>query len=366
MSLGAPRLMTRVIVATSVVFLVPAIIAATIYTTKLREDMERIALDRLEERGEYAADYLARLLYKEWSKVESIAGSLDLSEPAKISARFAEIVQVDRRFSSFDLADLSGKVIASSANLYKGGGVTNELWFRRGLEGPFIGDPEDDPTLTALVPARVGHASRFIEFALPVKKPNGDVAGVLGVHVEWFWVRDLLGVLRMDDAQAILLSRDRKVLYTPKNMDEKSILMTPAFAASQVARVSRLERDPSGAAFLTVVVPNIRYKGLPDLGWSLVVRQDVAQGFAFMKSLFRRLWTAIGLAAAVTLMGVCVMAWCIARPLEDIASFAVKLSENKNAGPPPEPTGCLETRQLTTALAVLQSRLETKEGRAAP
>jgi hypothetical protein len=60
------------------------------------------------------------------------------------------------------------------------------------------------------------------------------------------------------------------------------------------------------------------------------------------------------------------MAWWISRPVAAVADFAVRLAESQNAGPPPEPKGCLEARQLTVALAALQSRLETKMDESCP
>jgi len=133
--------------------------------------------------------------------------------------------------------------------------------------------------------------------------------------------------------------------------------MLTAFKASEVSQVSRIELDPSGHPYLTVVIPEIKYQGLPDLGWSLAVHKDVDVAFLSMRGLFRLFWLALAAGMIVTLGGVYLLIRRAAGPIEATARFAAQLAAGEYGAEPPKIPGCREPKDTCLALIQLQSRL---------
>jgi hypothetical protein len=360
------RLGTYIMVMSSLVFLAATLAATLAYTSRLRTDLEDVALMRLEERGAFAANYVERFLFQEWDKVSALAKTVDLDNVQKLPGQFEAIVDRDHRFAEFTLADLSGKVLASSNSTLKNSNIADEPWFRGGLEGPSISSLHTDTQLAATLPASPDRSSSYLLFGIPVKGADGRIGAVLGAHIQWYWIRDLLSSLVAGDTQLLLFDRDRNILFAPGTLSEKAISTIPAFGAAEVTKVSRIETGPDGESYLTVAVNSAKYKTLPDLGWTFLVRQDAASALEFMRPLFQRLWIVVAWAAAITIIGMLLVAILAMRPLGNMARYAEALAKGENPGAPPEPRGCREAQTLAVALTALQSRLQSRTAAVAP
>jgi len=87
----------------------------------------------------------------------------------------------------------SGRVLAATAGVLEGESVSGRPWFASGLTGAFAGDVHDAVLLQrALRPNPGDEPLRLVDLALPLSDSTGNVVAVLGAHLDWIWILDLV------------------------------------------------------------------------------------------------------------------------------------------------------------------------------
>jgi HAMP domain-containing protein len=352
------RIGFRMIVVTggALLMLLPAFIAGWIYTGELQQEAESLVASSLRARGELGTEQIARRLYSLWQTVDRFARSVDLKAPQDMHRDVTLLANLDDRLSWLGVADVSGKVIAASGGTLEGEDVSQRLWFRRGLAGPFAGDVHE-PALLAKPRGPDNELLRFIDFAAPARGSDGSVVGVVGIHVNWDWVTNQLASLAGPGVEILLLSRDRQVLFGPADLVGKHLGIGGAVAAGQAKAFVRTERWPDGKDYMTAVIPLVQYRDLPNFGWSVIVRQDIQAALAPTRDLVRSFWTILGSAALVSLGLLYVGAGWLATPLRRLVEFGMRLSAGTADAPPYEETRYREAALLSAVLVRLQSQL---------
>jgi HAMP domain-containing protein len=351
------RIGFRMIVVTggALLMLLPAFIAGWIYTGELQQEAESLVASGLRARGELGTEQIARRLYSLWQTVDRFARSVDLKAPQDMHRDFSLLASLDDRLSWLGVADVSGKVIAASGGTLEGEDVSQRLWFRRGLAGPFAGDVHE-PALLAKPRGLGSELLRFIDFAAPARGSDGSVVGVVGIHVNWDWVTNQLASLAGPGVEILLVSRDRQVLFGPADLLGKHIGIGGAVAAGQAKAFVRAERWPDGRDYMTAVIPSVQYSDLPNFGWSVIVRQDIQAALAPTRDLVRSFWTILSSAALVSLGLLYVGAGWLATPLRRLVEFGTRLSAGTADAPPYEETRYREAALLSAVLVRLQSQ----------
>jgi HAMP domain-containing protein len=352
------RIGFRMIVVTggALLMLLPAFIAGWIYTGKLQQEAESLVASGLRARGELGTEQIARRLYSLWQTVDRFARSEDLKAPQDMHRDVTLLASLDDRLSWLGVADVSGKVIAASEGTLEGEDVSQRLWFRRGLAGPFAGDVHE-PALLAKPRGPDNEPLRFIDFAAPTHGLDGSVAGVVGIHVNWDWVTNQLASLAGPGVEILLLSRDRQVLFGPADLVGNHLGIGGAVAAGQAKAFVRAERWPDGKDYMTAVIPSVQYRDLPNFGWSVIVRQDIQAALAPTRDLVRSFWTILSSAALVSLGLLYVGAGWLATPLRRLVEFGTRLSAGTADAPPYEESRYREAALLSAVLVRLQSQL---------
>ena len=117
------------------------------------------------------------------------------------------------------IADAEGHVRQAVNGLLVNQSVSQRPWFQAGLRGEYTGDPHEAVLLAKLLPSSAsGEPLRFIDFAAPIRNPQGETIGVLGAHAHWRWVTQIVdsAVMQKDaipDIEALIVDFDGKVLY---------------------------------------------------------------------------------------------------------------------------------------------------------
>ncbi len=335
---------------------IPAVISGMQFTDAILRRAETSNASRLRDLGELAADQVGRRMHELWRDMEGMARMANIDAPDELRSQFSLLGEIDPRYSWIGAADVAGTVIAASRGMLEGKSVAERPWFRRGLEGPSAADVHGAALLADLMPP-TPEPRRFIDFALPIRGPQGEVTGVLGAHFDWNWVRENMGSFKTPGADILLVSRDRKVLYGPADLQDKALSVGSAVAASQATSIALDELWPDGRHYMTVVVPAVQHKNMPSFGWSLIVRAPAGDILQPSRAIVRSFWTMLGAGLLVSLVLLYVFTGWLATPIRHLAATAEKLANGSLKQPPYEETRYLEASRLSAALVRLQSML---------
>jgi len=348
-------LKTIIFLGGSLLMIAPALVAGVHFTGELQERVENSSTARLRAVGELASEQIGRRMHQLWQGVDSMARQADIEDGARMHREFSFLGGLDSRYSWIGAANIEGKVVAGLGGLLEGQDVSQRPWFRKGLKGPAAEDVHDAKLLEKLLPA-TDKARRFVDFSAPIRKPDGTVTGVLGAHFDWYWLKDNLESIRFPGAQFILMSRDRKVLSGPADIQDTILSVGSAIAAGQQTSVALTERWPDGKDYISVVVPAVQYKDMPSFGWSIIVRAPTDTVFENAKSIARSFWLTLGAGALAALVLLYLFADWIATPLRRALGSAERLVNGDVGEPPHEETRYAEASRLSSVIVRLQSR----------
>ena len=354
-------LRTMVFAGGAFLMLVPALIAGTFYTGALQRHAEALLIEKLTSRGELSAALLARRLHQLWQEIEGLSNTIDLQAMPKVRQDIDFVSQLDRRYSWLGVADVEGKVLASTRGMLEGESVAQRPWFRRGLTGPTAIDVHEAQLLARLMPA-APEPYHFIDFASPLRR-GAQITGVIGAHLDWRWVVDNLKSLQAPGIDIVMLSRDKVVLFGPPELLNKPLSIGSAQAANWVTSAVLDERWPDGRNYVTVIVPTVGHEDLPSFGWSLLIRQDMDQALGPTRELVRSFWSILGAGAIVALLLLFAGAWWITTPLRRLAASAESLLTDREPTAPYNETRYDEVARLSGALVQLQSLLSSRSNK---
>ena len=329
---------------------------------------------RLADLAIQTSDKLERGMFERYREVALIADRPSLADPAYNNARLTRTLRrVQETYHYYEwigVAGLDGKVKAAGNGLLVGADVSSRPWFRQGLEGGYVGDVHEAVLLARLLPAQA-EPRRFVDVAFPYVDAAGKAQGVLGVHVSWNWARDLVrsvvgAATRDAPLDALILDAAGRVLLGPPELADRVLDLESVRRARSGAGVRRgqhlVERWPDGRDYVVGYQKGAGHANYPGLGWTVLVRQDVAQAYAPVRDLRNYvLWSGAALAALFSLVGIWV-ARGITRPLARLADAATNL---RQGGTAPIATGLddyAEIRALGRSLNALVSDLETRRG----
>ncbi|MGY3616222.1 hypothetical protein [Bradyrhizobium sp. USDA 10063] len=348
-------LRTLVFFGGAALMLAPAVVAAILYTTALRQRGEELQVEKLMIRGELSANLLARRLYSVWRDVAQLATLIDPSNPIRAHDEVQFLSRLDDRYSWLGVADLEGKVLAARDGMLEGESVAQKPWFRRGLKAPAAIDLHEAKKLADLLPASA-EPYRFIDLAAPVRR-DGSVAGVIGAKLDWKWIAEGLTALQAPSIEVLLLSRDRIVLFGPPDLVSKPLNVGSALAASRVNSAFLSERWPDGKEYFTVIVPTIGFADLPSFGWSLLIRQNADAAMASTRQMVRSFWLILGASAVTALVLLYLAAEWLRTPLRRLSEAAEAVVVDPNSRAPYAETRFAEAARLSDSLVRMQSKL---------
>ena len=351
---------------------------SVVLTVLLVVVVERSANEQVKESiglalGELArgtADKLDRGMYERYREVMLMAGRRTLRNPA-IALEDRRQVLTDMRdtyhyYDWIGLTGLDGRVIVEARGLLEGVDVSSRPWFSNALRGVHVGDVHEAVKLAKLLPEENGEPRRFVDVAFPYNDLNGKMAGVLGVHLSWQWARDversiIAPVQERGRVQALIVSRQGVVLLGPPDLQGKTIATESLRLAQQKRTGYLVEQWPDGVSYLVGYGATIGRGIYPGLGWTVLVRQDVHDAYAPVRSLREQaLWSGAALAVLFSLAGVLV-ARRITRPLGALAESAERLGRGEEVQLVPNAQDYFEVQALSGTLNRLVGDLVRKQ-----
>ncbi|RZA36911.1 MAG: PAS domain S-box protein [Lysobacteraceae bacterium] len=324
----------------------------------------------LGELARQTADKLDRGMAERYREVNLMTRRRTLRDPG--------IAQAERRQVLFDMRETygyydwigltgpDGRVIVEARGLLEGVNVSQRPWFKNALAGVYVGDVHEAVKLARLLPAEDGEPRRFVDVAFPYTSLDGKAAGVLGVHLSWEWARDversiIAPIQGRDKVQALIVSREGKVLLGPAALQGRQIALESLRLAQQKRTGYLVEQWPDGMSYLVGYGATVGRGMYPGLGWTVLVRQDIDDAYAPVRRLREKaLWSGAALAVLFSLAGVLV-ARRITRPLGALAESAERLRRGEAVQLVPNATDYVEVEALSGTLNGLVTDLVRKQ-----
>ncbi|WP_425053659.1 HAMP domain-containing protein [Psychromarinibacter sp. S121] len=322
------------------------------------------ALDlAVRQRTEAAGETFARLLHTDWTDLAFLARAAGGTEDGDIGDLLEGVRGDGDRISWVGYADVDGIVLDASDDLLVGADVSQRPWFRNGLRSGFAGDVHDAVLLAQKLRPEGGDPLRFIDLALPVRNADGEVQGVVGMHIDAGWAeRTLTETGRMLGIDLYLINAAGEVVMTSGDAAPGAGELSLLSAARSGTETGGRETWPDGREYFTTLVPQVSYEDLPSFGWRLAGRIDAATFRPGLNTLVGSASVAIAVALVALALLSMLFVRIFVRPFTGLADAARKMAEGEDTYPP-ETGATREAATLSAALSRLQARRSGPSGR---
>lgn len=331
--------------------------AAWIFTAGLEKYSQETALAAVETRSNALASFVSRALFEEWQRVEQHASRLRPGDPTNaLQGTVDSLATDDDKTSWVGIAQADGTVVAASRGLLAGENVASRPWFNEGLQGAFAGDVHEAVLLARLLNPQGSEPLRFIDFAAPIRDAEGSVWGVLGTHVNWRWVRELVqqAAFELELELFILNAAGTVILSTAATSDQLRELAIFRSAALGSPSVSA-EVWPDGRMYYAATMGERAYETLPPFGWRYITRLDPQFVFGAADAFRTQMFIGIGLAFLGGCLLLAVIIGFFTQPLGLLLESLLRLARGEPVGYHRERTRYSELGTLSEAIARLQS-----------
>jgi len=351
-------LMTLTVCAT--VALTVALQLALVNHFAVRQAREEAQL-RLQQLSWQMRDSLNRVIEQATGDTRLLAELPQLRYAGSPGETRAVLESLQRTFPDYawiGVADLDGKVIASTGGMLEGVNVAKRPWFGTGMRGVHATDYHPALLLEKILP-RKPDPWRFVDASGPILDANGKTIGVLGMHMSWEWARRharklLTPALREYGAEILVIRDDGTVILGPEGMVESRVDTTSLRLAQKGLTGSLHETWPDGRAYLTGYSQTGDMLDPASLRWSVLVRQTETRAMEGAVDLQQRMlgWSVL---LALALAGLAaLMARRMTRPMAQLRRAIERVTEaprtGKEAPPIPQVDGFLETQILSSTM----------------
>ncbi|WP_165351168.1 cache domain-containing protein [Ciceribacter ferrooxidans] len=296
---------------------------------------------------------LEHLLYDEWSRLKALAREVGADDPQTIRTKLQTLVGEGDGLSWAGYAGIDGAIQASYADAMLGESVSVTSWFQTGLRKPTAEDVRE----TVSPASGQGRSQPSVIFAAPVRNADGQVRGVLAARLDLssatILLRDMARALNID---LVLIDSAGVVLMQTRGRAEDAPDLPSLQAARAGASIVSLERWPDGRSYFSAVVPEIAYRDLPALGWSLVARVPADLAVAPAEQVSRGMIFYLASFGLMLLLLTMIFVESFIRPFGLLARTASKIADGAEVYPP-DTNRTRELQMITAAIVRLQTRL---------
>jgi len=238
------------------------------------------------------------------------------------------------------VVDAKGKVRASTGRMLEGAQVEARPWFQAGLKGAHTTDYHPALLLNKLLP-KAADPWRFIDMSAPLLGADGQVRGVVGVHMSWQWARNrarqlLTPALREYGAEVLVVRADGTVILGPEHLIEKKI-DTPSLRLAQTgATGSMREEGADGKIYLTGYSRTGTAGDPATLQWAVLVRHTEDAALADARALEDRMIVLSVLMALALAACAALLARRLTRPMDALSGAIEQAAAATRAGGRPQ------------------------------
>lgn len=259
-------------------------------------------------------------------------------------------------------ADADGLVLASGNGVLKGANVSQRPWFINARTAPFVGDVHHALLLERLLPKPKNDVPiRLVDFSAPVFGDNGELKGVVGVHVDWTWVREIISsslseTSKRKNIDVFIISKEGDVLYPDINVKEG--VEAPQALPKSGEFKSLVWQD--GEEYLTSLV-SVDSPEASALEWKIVVRQPLAIAMSAVNDVHKLLLFLGGFSTLFCMLLAYWFASTLSRPLERLALTAKSIQQGNRNAKFQDDSSLSEVASLSRSLEEMMSSLLVRE-----
>ncbi len=362
LSLGQQMAMVMAVLCLTLVLgstIVAASIARQQATNRVEASMQTLAANMAERLDTYMVERFRDL--NDLAGLEALR-DLWVSDSDSIRTVLTQMQASLPAYTWIGLARPDGTVAAATQGMLEGASVAERPWFIAGLEGPMLGDVHDAKLLAGLLGQQPGgEPFRFVDVAVPVLDPEGQLAGVLGAHMSWTWsdeIREtvLRGVDPALETSIWILRADGRVLLGPQYDStpiDRAVLDDLGDGRTFIDR-------GNGPAALSAIVPAASTAD-NGLGWIVVARRPLATAFAGADQLALSILGA-GLGLGVLGVGIAwLLARRMARPLKQLSEQVDRVGRDPAVTMVEREHGSSDIQLLSASVRSLLRRVGTAE-----
>ncbi|WP_197675095.1 cache domain-containing protein [Halopseudomonas salegens] len=317
------------------------------------------------QRAKSATDLLETHLREREKEIALLARSPLLVNGDLGSAVIREVLemrqQTNNEYAWIGVSGVDGRITQSTGGLLIDVQVDQRPWFQAALKGRFIGDVHEALLLAKkLENASPDQPLRFIDFAAPIKGPDGKTRGVLGAHAHWRWVTETVESVMtagLDDSGIELLIADSRdnIIYPLAFVGTTHL---PQIGADH-GHYLRM-RWADGEEYFTVV-QDVNTGLEPGLGWRIVVRQPLHAALGPAESLRNHLWLLGVLSALMFVLIARRLSAQLSRPIEQLAAAARSVTSRNGKVDYPQAEHTRELKQLVESIRYMTDSLLQQE-----
>ncbi|OOY21163.1 hypothetical protein BMI86_00840 [Thioclava sp. DLFJ5-1] len=300
-------------------------------------------------------------LMREWDSMHAVARSIGTASQDDINKFMDAVARTGGQVAWAGFAAPDGTIISGSNGYEVGKNVSSKRWFRDGIRVPSV----DSITETA-TNAQTGKMEYFLNLSTPVKGANGQKIGVLVYRVRIAWVRSFLFEASKElgiDVVVQDINGDTVIDTRHESTPLPKSLTSSASLRSKSSGVFHLVDGKDGGTY--AFAPDFVWNKLPNFGWRVfaVLRRD---NISNDLPVLTQVTLATVAAAALCLLGVTlVFLKLLLRPVERLAEDAKSIANGKYVFPE-EATSSQEAASLSSALAIIQSKLTPQRSERPP
>ena len=319
---------------------------------------------RLQQLSWQMRDSLNRVIEQATRDTRLLAELPQVRYSSDADATRAVLESLQRSFPDYawiGIANLDGKVVASTGRMLEGGDVSKRPWFTAGIRAVHASDYHPAVLLEKILP-RKSDPWRFVDASGPIVDAGGRPVAVLGLHLSWEWARNharklLTPALREYGAEILVVRDDGTVMLGPAALVETKVQTASLHLAQQGRTGALREVWPDGRAYLTGYSQTGDARDPASLRWTVLVRQTEGRALAGADDLKRRMLGWSALLALVLAGAAALMARHLVRPMaalrEAIEGVTAATRSGKEPPPIPQVHGFLETQILSRKMREL-------------
>lgn len=275
-------------------------------------------------------------------------------------------MQADQNFAWVGMVARNGRVQIGTHGLLEGIDLSGRDWYEGArTSAVYFGGGHPAQRLAQHIPNTDGAPLYLLDIAFPLHDSKGQVAGVLGTHLNWKMIENLIrdglqATVRPQALAASLLDRDGNIIYDSRQATGKFAGLPEWSSQGEV-------RWPSDhAPSFWALVPVRGSEQLNQLGWRVVVREtasDVNQSVARLTGLVMGVGLGVGL--MISLLGLLIVRRST-RHLESLVQEIRTFGETEELVPPREDHDLAEIHELREAFSdmtrkVVSHRVQLQE-----
>lgn len=302
---------------------------------------------------------LGRDLNSNWEQLNALAANVQTMSTEMRRVAFDTLVGDGKRVAWIGFTSAEGVVLSASGGLLEGKTVAEQRWFQKAFQQNYAGDVHDAVLLSKILNKTGRTPMRFIDLSRPIIDAAGNTIGVLGMHIQFDWIKSYLtetatelgmNVYLINEKGGVVLATDG-VKYA--SLDLASIRMATAGLGG-----SHLETWPDQRSYFTSVLPRVKYENLPAFGWRIVGRIDPDEFTFAEKNLINVAFKLIATLAVILLVITTAFCRAFILPLEQLALSAIRNASGANEYPFVAHQ-TVELSRLSNALLVLQGKVDS-------